>query len=1334
MPRRPHRLGLEPLEDRTTPSYGLDPTFSGDGLLQTHLGNSGARTANAVQSDGRILIQENTENGSVVARFNPDGTPDATFGTNGQVTLPTSPMLHTSLAVGADGLIYAMGAGPAAGGVYRLTPDGQIDTTFGTGGFAAAPFDLFSGDNLAVQPDGKVVLVGTTQAFRPPGTTTGEAFGFARLLPTGQPDPSFGDAGRVFYDGLPDLPPDHSTNYAVAVAPDGKIVVQVVVGGFMGSSGSVYYQDLLVLRLGSDGLLDPTFSGDGVWVAGQEGRPAPGTSGALAVRPDGKILIAGTNAPFVPETSVIQLNADGSLDTGFGDGGRGVPGIAGAYAEYVSIRLLPDGRAVVAASSADPAIRMHVGILNPDGSPDPAFANGSSSMAIPFPGSDPSRIDGAEALAVAPDGRIIVVGKAYTNTAPANPTTNPFGQNDLIVAVLSDPGIVPPVEPPGTGATPHPGAGIDPTFGTGGHATVPRDFDGGALVAGTTPDGRIVLATVDYGPDGARFIVNRLTPDGAIDPTFGTGGTATVDLAPLGYAAGSVTAVVGRADGSVLLLFGATSLDAPTAQVNGTDFAVLRLTPDGQLDTTFDGDGLAVIPISAEPPVQSGDPAFAIYPNGDYPVAMAVAPDGKLVIVGTVHRGVGVVRLNADGSLDTSFHGDGKQTIAFGPDFSNLPAFLKLPQGGYASAVAVAADGSIVVTANVTILDPSGLSLSGQEMGVARLTPDGQLDATFGTNGIKLVDLNHGGPNSETAAAVAFAPDGGILLGGTAPPAGSFDTDFAVVKLTAAGDFDPAFGDGGVQFVAFNGGETLWDRVVGMTVGADGRVTLFGVTQPSANGFACFGFPSFELAFARLNADGSPDETFGPGGQLILRSERSPAPAFAVQPDGKIVAAEFTPDLLVVPLRIVCGTGDNSFCGPPYSPGLPEPTSHEIHLIRVTDDLPDRPEWPPVPLPVDPPIHYPPIFPPTGPIPVDPPPGTGDTPLRPTEPLPVEPPPCTGETPIPVDVPQGTGETPLPVDPPPGTGETPPPITPPAPPASRPFQVTLDLNGDGVTDRIVIDGSRLAVVDGKSLADPTAGSFLVPLFSPFEDGFQGKLNVAAGDLTGDGISDLVVAADSGGGPVVVVYDGAKLAAGADPSSAQLVRFLGIDDPAFRGGARVALGDLNGDGTPDLVVAAGMGGGPRVAVYDGKGVAAGTPTRLVGDFFAFEAGQRDGAYPAAGDVNGDGYADVVCGGGPGGGPRVLVLDGHMLAAGQTAAAFAAPVANFFAGDPANRDGVLVGITDADGDNRADLVAGNPTASSAPALVYRGADITSAGEPPATACGSFDAVALPGVFVG
>src|SRR5206468_2261682 len=109
------------------------------------------------------------------------------------------------------------------------------------------------------------------------------------------------------------------------------------------------------------------------------------------------------------------------------------------------------------------------------------------------------------------------------------------------------------------------------------------------------------------------------------------------------------------------------------------------------------------------------------------------------------------------------------------------------------------------------------------------------------------------------------------------------------------------------------------------------------------------------------------------------------------------------------------------------------------------------------------------------------------------------------------------------------------------------------------------------------------------------------------------------------------------------------RFLGIEDPAFRGGARAAAGDLDGGGPPELVVAAGFQGGPRIAIFRGLGAGAAGPSHVVADFFAFEDTLRNGAFVSAGDATGDGLADLAFGGGPGGAPRVRLLDGAKLMA-------------------------------------------------------------------------------------
>jgi trimeric autotransporter adhesin len=278
-----------------------------------------------------------------------------------------------------------------------------------------------------------------------------------------------------------------------------------------------------------------------------------------------------------------------------------------------------------------------------------------------------------------------------------------------------------------------------------------------------------------------------------------------------------------------------------------------------------------------------------------------------------------------------------------------------------------------------------------------------------------------------------------------------------------------------------------------------------------------------------------------------------------------------------------------------------------------------------------------------------------------------------------------------------------------------------DFNGDGIADLVVGTGPGVAtlvlILDGKDEHQ---------LFSinPFESTFTGGVYVAAGDVNGDGVPDLVITPDQGGGPRVRVIDGKTFGLIAD--------FFGISDPNFGGGARAAVGDVNGDGVGDLVVAAGFGGGPRVAVFNGTTLAGNNPTRLFNDFFAFEQTLRNGVFIAAGDLEGTGKADLVAGGGPGGGPRVTAFSAADLIA--SGGGTLTPVANFFGGDPNNRGGIRIAVKDLDGDNKADLVVGSGTGAGSHVTAYLGKNISPTGVPGATL--DFDAFSgfSGGVFVG
>ena len=278
-----------------------------------------------------------------------------------------------------------------------------------------------------------------------------------------------------------------------------------------------------------------------------------------------------------------------------------------------------------------------------------------------------------------------------------------------------------------------------------------------------------------------------------------------------------------------------------------------------------------------------------------------------------------------------------------------------------------------------------------------------------------------------------------------------------------------------------------------------------------------------------------------------------------------------------------------------------------------------------------------------------------------------------------------------------------------------------DFNRDGVGDLVTVTGPGgtgvLTVRDG-------ATGRLLATFNPYELSFTGGLYVAVGDVNGDGTPDVVVTPDEGGGPRVDVYSGAGFG--------KLAGFMGIDDPNFRGGGRVAVGDVNGDGFSDVVVAAGAGGGPRVAVFDGRSLGGfDSPRRMVNDFFAFEPSLRDGVFVAVGDVDGDGMADVIVGGGPGGAPRVSAFDGRDLV--TSGGAKITRSLDFFAGNTDDRGGVRVAVKDFDDDAQADLLIGAGSGSGSAVTGYLGRTLTSGALVPLFQFDAFDGFA-GGVFVG
>jgi hypothetical protein len=238
-----------------------------------------------------------------------------------------------------------------------------------------------------------------------------------------------------------------------------------------------------------------------------------------------------------------------------------------------------------------------------------------------------------------------------------------------------------------------------------------------------------------------------------------------------------------------------------------------------------------------------------------------------------------------------------------------------------------------------------------------------------------------------------------------------------------------------------------------------------------------------------------------------------------------------------------------------------------------------------------------------------------------------------------------------------------------------------DVNGDGVPDVICAAGPGGAplveVFDGNTakliriffafgvISNVSTSNGTIAAGPPSSSLWSGGLFVAAGDFTGKGYADIVIGADKGGSPQVEIIDGMTLGV--------VANFYAFNAPQFRGGVRVGVGDVNGDGIPDIILGAGPGASPQVELVDGRSIGQGTFTPL-GSFFAFGTPFfTGGVYVAGGDITGAGYADIIVGAGSGGGPQVQIYDGKSENT----------IANFFA-FPANfTGGARVGTVDPSG---------------------------------------------------
>jgi uncharacterized delta-60 repeat protein len=383
----------------------------------------------------------------------------------------------------------------------------------------------------------------------------------------------------------------------------------------------------------------------------------------------------------------------GALDPSFGPGGKVTTAIGSADDEGEALALQPDGKVVVAGYGYDASIYdIELARYNPNGSLDTSF-NGTGKVTTAIGSTD----DEAYALALQPDGKLVVAGYSYNGT-----------DYDLAVVRYDADG------------------SLDTSFnGTGKVTTGIGSNDDGANALVLQPNGKLVAAGWSYNGSDYDFALVRYNADGSLDTSLnGTGKVTTA----IGAGRDVARALALQPNGKLVVA-------GESSNGSNNDFALVRYNADGSLDTSFNGTGKVTTAIGSGP--ESAN-------------ALALQPDGKLVAAGLSYQGTpssndfALARYNPNGSLDTSFNGTGKVTTAIGPA-DNV---------GYALALQL--DGKLVA---------AGSSWNGAnyDFALARYNSNGTLDSTFNGTGKVTTAIGSG---VDVATALALQPNGKLVAAG----------------------------------------------------------------------------------------------------------------------------------------------------------------------------------------------------------------------------------------------------------------------------------------------------------------------------------------------------------------------------------------------------------------------------------------------------------------------------------------------------------------------------------------------------------------------------------------
>jgi uncharacterized delta-60 repeat protein len=412
-----------------------------------------------------------------------------------------------------------------------------------------------------------------------------------------------------------------------------------------------------------------------------------------------------------------------------------------------------------------------------------------------------------------------------------------------------------------------PSAGLlDPTFGAGGTVLSNTGMGVQKLTNITLqPDGKLLASGwVGASQQQSSFAAVRYNADGSPDTSFGNGGLATVNFnglsgPPINFE-GAMAIAVQPGSGGKILLAGSVWTS------KGPEFGVVRLNPNGTLDTTFGAKGSGG-KVTVSPGLGTGE-------DSD----MAVLPDGRFILAG-MSGPITLARFNANGTLDTTF---GNKGVVVSSDSVNSQGI-----DFHAVRVALDASGRIVVSGTA----PGTL----REFLVARFNANGSPDTTFGAahTGVVTTDIPGSVAPGDNAYALALQGDGKIVVGGQAV-IGNWGL-LTLVRYNPDGSLDTTFnGDGMVTAAPVPGGNISGGEVDALAIQPDGEIVAAGqggyvVTQSDGSTYQS---PN-QIVSMRFHADGSLDTSYGPlgtGAVMTSLGFNSQRPwGMVLQPNGRVV-------------------------------------------------------------------------------------------------------------------------------------------------------------------------------------------------------------------------------------------------------------------------------------------------------------------------------------------------------------------------------------------------------------------------------------------------------------